>query len=85
MKLSKCDLCGKLVPVNEASSVVLKEGKGDGNILRVYGEDETTNIESIEADLCLKCAINIAHILRPQMKLIPLENYRTQIKHKYME
>ena len=76
MKLSRCDVCKKIMRDNEVGTLTFEEGSGTKSEIIVDEGDGWTNLCKIKIDICRKCMLPILKTVYPNVKYLPEEEYK---------
>lgn len=75
MKMTKCDVCGKVVRDKEANLILFVEHADAAVMVRSKRSGEYVNVCDIERDVCRSCSIKILKMLFPNHEFLPENEY----------
>ena len=79
MKLTQCDVCGKVAREGEMSTIHFEEGSNSPIIVQKK-DGSYTNICDIKRDVCRSCAIKIMQMVLPRTTFLPEDEYEDEKK-----
>lgn len=74
MKLTQCDVCGKVAKSGDMGVIQFTEGV-NAEIIVKKKDGEYTNICDIKRDICRNCAIKILQMVLPRTEFLPEDQY----------
>lgn len=75
MKLTKCDVCGKIMNPSYVGTIKIKTPFSDDVCIKIK-EDDYLGIGEIKRDICSECAIKILNIVLPNRTLISVSELK---------
>ena len=76
MKLSRCDVCNRVMEYGDICTLIFEEGNGRISEIIVNEGDGWTNLCKVQVDICRKCVLPILKTINPNIEYLPDEKYK---------